>query len=146
MMVEQKPRPFVAGDAAQIVSRVVEGRLKRREFFSSDLFADAAWDVLLILFLAQLEERDAGMRDLRFSSPVPASTMKRWVRKLELEGWIRQKGDPSDPACRLLELSGAGTRAMQAWLKDWVEHRSSSPDDDRVRDLLERIERGRRET
>ncbi|WP_028969654.1 hypothetical protein [Sphingomonas sp. URHD0057] len=144
-MTEQKQRPFIAGDGAEIVSKVIELRQKRREFFSPELFADAAWDILLLLFLAQLEERNAGTADLRFSSPVPASTIGRWVKKLETDGWIRQQGDASDPARRILELSGAGTRAMQTWLKEWVAQQPSPASHDRVRDLLERIERGRRE-
>lgn len=144
-MVEHKQQSLIAGEAAQVVLRIIEGRETRGSFFDSDLFADAAWDILLDLFLAQLEGRNAEIAELRFSSSIPASTARRWVDKLEKDGWLKQKADPSEPDRRWVALSGQGTRKMQAWFNDWVEHQRSAPDGDPVRDLLERIERSRRE-
>lgn len=143
-MTEQKPRSFIAAGAAAVVSRVIASRARRRDYFNAGLFADAAWDVLLHLFLAQLEGRKVGIANLLGISATPPSTTRRWIEKLEQDGWIRQGADVSFPARRTVELSGCGSRAMQRWLTAWSE-RLAQIHGDPALDILERIERGRRE-
>ena len=144
-MVEQKQRSFVAREAERVVSRVIEARQRRAEFFRSDLFADAAWDILLQLFLAELQERDVEVTDLGIFSSVPDSTAGRWLEKLARDGFVRAKAHPADRRRSVAQLSGQGCRAMHAWLTHWLENHSSEPDD-RARALLERIGRGTRKS
>jgi DNA-binding MarR family transcriptional regulator len=142
-MTEQKPRSFIAEGAAAMVSSVLESRRRRQDFFSAELFADAAWDILLRLFLAQLDGRKIGAADLQYSSAIPKSTTKRWIDKLERDGWVRRAADTAFPARQVVELSGAGSRAMNCWLNAWADHLSQARCDP-VDNILERIERGRR--
>lgn len=142
-MAEQKQRSFVAREAERVVSRVIEARQRRAEFFRSDLFADAAWDILLQLFLAELQKRDVDVAELVVFSSVPDSTAQRWLEKLEGDGFVRTKAHLPGPRRSFVELSGQGRRAMQAWLTHWLENHPSEPND-RARALLERIERSAR--
>jgi DNA-binding MarR family transcriptional regulator len=143
-MTDQKSRSFMAADAAAIVSKVIQSRRRRRDYFSSELFADAAWDVLLKLFLAELEGRRLGAAELRNSLALPDSTSERWIAKLERDGWIRQSADVDFPVRRIVGLSGAGSRAMQSWLNAFAGQLAQARGDP-VNDILERIERGRRQ-
>ena len=143
-MAEQNQRAFAQADAAELLSGIIRGRHRRSTFFSAELFADPAWDILLDLFLAELQQRTVAVRELGRSSTVPSTILNRWLDKLEKDGWLGRKPDPSNPDRRVAALSAAGRSAMQAWLGEWIESRAT-PGGNRVSELLERIALGRRE-
>lgn len=144
-MVEQNPRSFVQADSAEILAWIIRGRRKRSAFFSVELFVDPAWDILLDLFLAELQQRTITVRELALSSPVPARVVNRWIEKLERDCWLRRGPGSSNSDRRTVGLSAKGTSAMQGWFRDWIESRALDAGN-QVGDLLERIERGRRES
>lgn len=144
-MVEQNPRSFVQADSAELLAWIIRGRRKRSAYFSAELFVDPAWDILLDLFLAELQQRTVTVRELALSSPVPVNVVNRWLEKLERDCWLARKPGPPNSDRRAVGLSAKGTSAMRGWLRDWIESRT--PDaGNQVGDLLERIERGRRES
>ena len=144
-MAEQNQRSFVQADCAELLAWIIRGRRKRSTFFSAGLFADPAWDILLDLFLAELQQRTITVRELALSSPVPLNVVNRWLERLERDCWLRRRPGPSNSDLRVVALSARGTSAMQGWLRDWIESRAPGAGN-QVGDLLERIERGRRET
>jgi len=141
-IVAQHNQPsLVASGVTEMLTRIIRARRRRASLFSAELFADPAWDILLDLSLARLERRSLTAADLVRVSPLNASTVLRWVAKLEQDGWIEAGHDPS--ARGVLDLSQKGAAAMQIWIDEWFEGQQGRPDD-RVTSLLERIDRGRR--
>src|SRR5690606_24209072 len=61
-------------------------RRLRDEFLPGDLFADPAWDMLLDLFAARLEQERVSVSSLCIASAVPPTTALRWIRTLTEKG------------------------------------------------------------
>ena len=91
-------------------------RHARAEFFGAHLFGNPAWDILLLGYLALLEDERLTLSDLCQSSIVPATTTLRWVRVLEQDGLLRQHHDVVNPSRSWFELSAAGKVRMERFL------------------------------
>jgi DNA-binding MarR family transcriptional regulator len=120
-MAEHKQSPFVAASHAAAVTRIIEARRRRTRLFSADLFADPAWDIMLELFLADLEGRITAISELGYKTEVPLTTSLRWIDKLQADGWAKRTPDPLDHRRVFVELSPAGNDVMRVWLEDWLE-------------------------
>jgi hypothetical protein len=84
-------------------------------FFNSRLFADPAWDMLLVLYAMELEQRRISVGGLCASSRVPATTALSWIRALTREGLIQKHSDPLDGRRVHVRLSPPGSEAMGAY-------------------------------
>jgi DNA-binding MarR family transcriptional regulator len=143
-MAEHQQRSLVPEEAAEIVSHLIYTRQKREAIFTANLFSDPAWDIMLTLFLAQLRHQSVATSDVSISTSIPLTTTHRWIDTLDQKGWIRRAPDPSDQRRIFVELTARGSSAMHAWVADWIENYPRLTDDNRVRDLLTSIDRGRR--
>jgi DNA-binding MarR family transcriptional regulator len=137
-MTEQNHRSLSSANEAEVVTQVIRARRKRTILFG-ELFADPAWDMMLELFLAELEGRRLATCELGYKANVPSTTSLRWTEKLEADGWLCRVHDPRDLRRMFVELSARGSEAMHVWLKEWPEQSSKRPSDDRVTNLLNRI-------
>lgn len=97
------------------IRRLLRARLKRKEQFSDDLFADPAWDMLLELYAAELGSHSVSISSLCIASAVPPSTALRWITRLQTDGWITRTGDPVDGRRSFVSLSTKGIQAMDAF-------------------------------
>lgn len=120
-MAEQDQRAFGLADEAQQIGRIVAARKRRARMFSTAIFADPAWDIMLELFHAELEKRNFAITELSDKIGVPLTTSLRWIEKLEANGWVRRVSDPADRRRFFVELSSSGVQAMQEWLRDWLD-------------------------
>ena len=100
----------------RIVHRIVAARRARERIVGSDLFADPAWDLLLVLYAASLSQRRVSVSDLSVASLVPATTSLRWLDKLESVGLIERIDDPLDSRRVWVEISAEGRTKMRAWI------------------------------
>src|SRR5690606_9764038 len=73
---------------AQQVRDLLRARRLRDEFLPGDLFADPAWDMLLDLFAARLEQERVSVSSLCIASAVPPTTALRWIRTLTEKGLL----------------------------------------------------------
>ena len=143
-VAEHNQSTLAAADAARLLGRIVRARRKRAELFGEDLFAEPAWDILLELSLARLQTR-AVTADLLFASvSVDESTAARWIEKLAQDGWIRRTAARGDK--ELVELSPKAIAVMHSWVSEWIEDHRDRSGDRSVASLLERIERGTRDS
>lgn len=110
--------PRGGADMLAWANRMVVARRRRYAYFGDRLFADPAWDILLELFLAELEHRAVPVTDLCSASNVPDTTILRWIRRLEIEGTIVRARDPVDKRRVLVQLSEAGCEAMQHYFEE----------------------------
>lgn len=96
--------------------RLVDARKLRADFFGSHLFVDPAWDILLLAYVALLEDEPFLISTLCRTSTAPATTTLRWINVLEQEGWLARRDDPLEGQGSRLSLTSSGKVAMEAYL------------------------------
>ena len=102
---------------AETVRNVIRLRRLREQFFAKDLFADPAWDMLLDLLAARLEQSRVAVSSLCIAAAVPATTALRWIRTLTEHGLFVRRHDPEDGRRIFIELSDGATDALTAYLQ-----------------------------
>ena len=77
------------------------------------LFGEPAWDILLDVFIAQLSRCDIQVSSVCIEAGVPATTILRWLARLEQEGLIYRASDNVDGRRRYVRLTPAGDALMR---------------------------------
>src|SRR3990170_5848442 len=99
------------------VRAILKLRRRRDQFFEAELFADPAWDILLELYAAMLEQQRITVGTLCVASAVPSTTALRWISILEGKGLIRREADPMDGRRFHLSLSSSGLEAIASYFE-----------------------------
>lgn len=102
-------------DAAE-VRAILRLRRMRSAYFSSELFADPAWDMLLDLTAAQLENEKVAVSSLCIASAVPATTALRWIKTMCDAKLFERHSDPLDGRRIFIGLSPGAASAMLTYL------------------------------
>jgi DNA-binding MarR family transcriptional regulator len=110
---EQKGIPPKASD----VKDAIKARRAREAFLPAHLFADPAWDMLLELYAAELDQTRMATSNLCDASAVPATTALRWIGTLESEGLIERHSDPLDGRRVFVRLSPTAVSSMEAYFQ-----------------------------
>jgi hypothetical protein len=105
------------GIDADTVRALIRVRRLRDQFFSKDLFADPAWDMLLDLMAARLEKSRVAVSSLCIAAAVPATTALRWIRTLTEHGLFVRRHDPEDGRRIFIELSDGASDALTAYFR-----------------------------
>lgn len=115
------PRGRPAPDESVLDANAVRGLIRvrrlRDQFFAKELFADPAWDMLLDLMAARLEESRVAVSSLCIAAAVPATTALRWIRTLTEHGLFVRTADPEDGRRIFIELSDAAYDSMSAYFQ-----------------------------
>lgn len=101
--------------AATAVRDIIRARAAREQFFPDGLFADPAWDILLDLFCAEMDQRRIAVGSLCIGARVPATTALRWIDVLLRHQLIEKRTDPLDKRRVFVSLTEQGSAAMQAY-------------------------------
>ena len=72
------------------------------------LFGEPAWDILLYLYIALNESRPVYVSAVCDDTDLPATTMLRWLARLEEQGFISRRMDGEDARRRQVDLTGQG--------------------------------------
>jgi len=102
---------------ANMVRAVIRVRRLRDQFFARELFADPAWDMLLDLMAARLEQSRVAVSSLCIAAAVPATTALRWIRTLTEHGLFVRRADPEDGRRIFIELSDSACEALTAYFR-----------------------------
>lgn len=102
-------------DEFRLVRAIRRARSRRTEFLSGRLFSEPAWDILLEVYAAHLEQRRISVSSLCHASEVPGTTGLRWIDALFREGLIEKANDPFDGRRIYVSLSQKGLKAMSAY-------------------------------
>jgi hypothetical protein len=120
-MIGFRAEPF--GDAvppsvitANDVRAIIRLRRMRDRYFRSDLFADPAWDMLLDLMAARLEQIQVAVSSLCIAAAVPPTTALRWIKTLSENGMFVRVADPEDGRRVFIALSDGAAAGMTAYL------------------------------
>lgn len=103
--------------APEALRQVIKRRRSRELCFPAGLFADPAWDILLDLTVAHIEQQDLSVTDVCVAAAVPQTTALRWISTLEREGLIDRTPDPRDSRRVIVRLSDEGWERMERYLQ-----------------------------
>lgn len=96
---------------------IYRGRRARDEAFSEDaLFGEPAWDILLDLYIAEVEGKPLSVTAACIGAAVPTSTALRWLVILEERGLVRRENDTRDARRVFLYLTRNGHSRMTNFL------------------------------
>ncbi len=98
--------------------RMITERARRLQYFDGHLFADPAWDIMLELFVAEIERREVPVTNLCFTSNVPDTTVLRWIKTLEAEGLVVRAKDHVDKRRVLVQLAPSARDAMRHYVEE----------------------------
>lgn len=98
-------------------------RQKRSQFLNSKLLSDPAWDMLLELTSAALENTPVPTASVCAATNAPFSTALRYIRQMVDAGLLRSWLDPTDKRRTMLELEPATLALMKDYLTSIRAHR-----------------------
>lgn len=80
----------------KLAQSIYAGRRLRDKAFGADLFGEAAWDILLDLYIAEGQSRRVSLKSAAIGSAAPLTTAHRWLTILEERGLIVRYRDLAD--------------------------------------------------
>jgi DNA-binding MarR family transcriptional regulator len=121
--------PNVAGDETAIpsdlpdvpvehVRSVIRVRRLRGRHLSGELFADPAWDILLVLFHSELLQQRVAVNRLCAASAVPPTTALRWINTLVEKNLIIRRPDPFDGRRVFVDLAPETSAALRRYFAE----------------------------
>jgi len=105
---------------AVIATSIYRARRRRTEYFESALFGEAAWDMLLDLFVNKALGRRISTTSLCLAADVPQATGLRYIDLLEAKGLAERRSAPDDRRVTLVDLTQQGYRQMRRYVVDGV--------------------------
>lgn len=109
---------FLQKDRLQIVNAFLYGRRLRTRYFDQHLFFDPAWSILIDLYRAELTGEQLSVSSVCYGSGVAETTALRYVRLLELRGFIERKPDPKDRRRFFLGLHRSAFEKLDRYFAD----------------------------
>lgn len=85
--------------------KVFSIRRARSRFFPQELFAEPAWDILLLLYGVEPSQERLSISAVCASVDSPPTTVLRWIEKLEEAGLLVRQKHPTDRRVNWLKLS-----------------------------------------
>jgi len=116
--VEQVPAGALPPLSADAVRNVIRARRLRARYFSEELFADPAWDMLLDLLQAEITQLRVPVSSLCIAAAVPATTALRWLKTLVTQGLFVRRPDPHDGRRVYVELAPDASHALRRYFAD----------------------------
>ena len=113
-----EPSPEGPPLSIDIVRSAIRARRLRSRYFSEGLFADPAWDMLLDLLHAEMEQHRVPVSSLCIGAAVPATTALRWIKTMTDAGLFVRRADPHDGRRVFVELSPQASVAMRAYFAE----------------------------
>jgi DNA-binding MarR family transcriptional regulator len=109
---------------AQVAWRILEQRRLRAKHLPAELFSEPAWDMLLDLFVMQIEQKRVSVTSACLATSVPQTTALRWLDILRNLGLIERYPSSQDKRTTFIRLSEAGQGALRRHLA--VVHEGST--------------------
>ena len=100
--------------------RTFAGRARRSRNFSAAMFGEAAWDMLLALYVAEQSRAPLGVTGLVSLSGVPPTTGLRWLSFLEEEQLVSRHANPTDRRAVFVKLTDKARDALDAYFSGTV--------------------------
>ena len=106
------------------IRAIIRARRLRDRFFDHQLFADPAWDMLLDLMAARLDQVQVAVSSLCIAAAVPPTTALRWIKTMTDARLFERVADPDDGRRIFITLSESAVGAMQRYFSAADEMRA----------------------
>lgn len=120
-----KPATLRSGSIESQGARVIYARRaraaysRRRQrgsiFGNTELFGEPAWDILLDLYIAHVDEKPVSVSSACIGSASPPTTGLRWLGVLAENNLVIREQDPNDQRRVLVKLTEFGVEAMDRY-------------------------------
>lgn len=114
--VERQARPPLPD--ARLIRGLIRQRQVRARFFDGELFSDPAWDMLLDLAAARVEQKRVSVTSLCIASGVPPTTALRWIGQMVDAGLFFRVCDDSDRRRAFIELTDGAIDALARYFAE----------------------------
>lgn len=108
--------PFRRDELISRARGVFLARRLRAQHFNRIIFAEPAWDILLLLYLADSSGGRQTIGQLAALVETPLTTVLRWVACLEKEHLVERMDHPTDRRIVFIRLTDEGRKALDAFL------------------------------
>lgn len=115
-LAQQLPADDEASDLVRRVRALIQSRRRRETLFPSEWFGDPVWDILLELFLADLEGRSVSISSICIASAVAPTTALRWINRLSDDGPIVRDEDPGESRRVNVRLTDSAREKMRRFM------------------------------
>lgn len=105
--------------AESLVSRariIFQSRKARMRHFNRAMFGEPAWDMMLALYITDIDGSRLTASRLAELIEQPFSSVLRWIDYLEKERFIERKQHPTDKRVLQIRLLEKGRQTMEAYL------------------------------
>jgi len=103
----------------------IAGELRRNQtaiFGNPELFGEPAWDILLDLYIAYVEDKPVSVSSACIGSAAPPTTGLRWLGVLAENDLVLREHDPEDQRRVLVRLTETGLAAMDEYFARAAAH------------------------
>ncbi|WP_240047515.1 MarR family winged helix-turn-helix transcriptional regulator [Sphingomonas panacisoli] len=107
--------PAASPPTAADIRKIIRGRRLRDQFFAEGLFEDPAWDMLLDLYAAELENAQVSVSSLCIAAAVAPTTALRWIGRMTDAGLFVRQADPFDRRRAFLGLSAEAREKIERY-------------------------------
>lgn len=104
--------PALKDGILRVARRTWQAQRERELILGPSVVADPAWDILLDLFIARMEEREVTVRSACSATAVSEATVVRWVAQLVQAKLVLRVADTADPRNVRLALTEEGLNRM----------------------------------
>ncbi len=134
IILRARPKDRIWADlnAEIVLGRVLDeykARRRRSRFFAADLFGEPAWDLLLDLFAARLQNRRISVSSACIAADVPPTTALRWLGVLEQSELIERIDDASDQRVTWVKLTDFASKIMFEFFDELCERSNNTARD-----------------
>jgi DNA-binding MarR family transcriptional regulator len=102
----------------RLANWLFHARKARDRFFHPGLFGEAAWDVLLALYMMDQAGPRLTIAALSKIARVPTATILRWLQTLEDQALVMRRPHPHDRRSALVQITPHGRAAMESYLSE----------------------------
>lgn len=117
---DHQPFAPVCRERAGFADRVYRSRRMRSRYFPEYLFADPAWDILLLLYSLQPSGKQISVSAVCSSAAVPESTGHRWIEKLMQAEMVVREKHPKDRRMNWVRLTDKTIDRLNAYFDDLI--------------------------
>ena len=97
---------------------ILHSRRVRERYFKRAMFGEPAWDILLVLYIADLSGTRQTIGKLAEWIETPLTTAVRWIGYLEKERLVERQPHPTDKRTVYIQLLPKGRQAMGEYLSE----------------------------
>lgn len=104
-----------------LAKRALLERRLRSNHLTKAIFGEPAWDVLLVLYIADFVGGKQTISNVASLVDVPVSTVVRWVRQLERENLATREPHPHDRRMIFVRLGERGREVLDRYFSSLPE-------------------------